>query len=905
MVGTGGGHRLRGAGGRPVDGVAVGRRRGSACPAPPVALVERGGELRRLRAALDRGRQGRGGVVLVYGEAGIGKTSLLRAFAAEVGEQARVLSGACEDLLTPRPLGPFRDMFRDAGLEQPRPGDGPERDRWIDALLAEMGSGMSPAVVVVEDAHWADDATLDIVRYLGRRVEDLPALLVVTYRDELDDQHPLRRIVGGFAGPATVRLALRPLSDPAVTRMAEEAGKDAAGLVRAAGGNPFYVAEALAAAGSEVPATVRDAVIARVRVLPGPAQRALEVLSVIPGETERTLLEAVLGATACVLEPAERTGLVAVRGGRIGFRHELARRAVEDSLLASRRVALNRAVLCALESAGAEPFRLVHHAVGAGDRGAVARLAPVAAAGAAAAEAHHEALAFARLALDHGDLLPAGGAARMHGIAGYALHALNRCRQAAAEAGAAVRRWQELPGSPEELGRALLLSARMQTMLGRPHRARLDAGRALLVLRPLGPGPDLAHAYGTLGNLDAIEADCASAAAWCRLSVAAARRLGRADLEAHALLYLGVARIGLGDVGGLEEMRTALRRADEAGHGEYRCRTASTLATVLIWLGRHREAEPYLAVVENAARDHGLDYHLFHTLAQRSHLDLYFGHWDAAERRLREQLAGTQDPAAVLCLPLALLGRVLARRGDSGGTALTARAWELAVGSRQSHRMALAGGALVEDAWLRGDAAAVRAAADTLLPLAERANLDYLRGEVLRYLRRCGLPAELFAGCPAGFRFGLAGDWRSAAAAWAEAGNPYEEALELAEAADPGTALDALRRLDDLGAAGTAGLVRRVLRRRGIQRVPRGPQRATRQNPAGLTPRQFAVLEVLAEGLTSAEIAERTHRSRRTVDNHVNAILSRLGVPSRRQAVGLAIDRGWLGTPPGPAPDPI
>src|SRR5262249_26214163 len=156
------------------------------------------------------------------------------------------------------------------------------------------------------------------------------------------------------------------------------------------------------------------------------------------GEAECTLLEAVLGSTALALEPAERAGMVAVRGGRIGFRHELARRAVEGSLLASRQLLLNRAVLRALEAAGAEPSRLVHDAVGAADAGAVARLAPVAATEAAATHAHHEALAFARLALEHGDRLPPGVAPQMHGIAGYALYALNRFRRAAAEAGAAV-----------------------------------------------------------------------------------------------------------------------------------------------------------------------------------------------------------------------------------------------------------------------------------------------------------------------------------------------------------------------------------------------------------------------------------------------------------------------------------
>jgi DNA-binding CsgD family transcriptional regulator/tetratricopeptide (TPR) repeat protein len=916
-------------------------------------LVERAGELGELRAALAGCRQRRGGTVLVRGEAGIGKTTLIDAFRAEVAAAGgRVLGGACEDLLTPRPLGPFRDMFRDAGLAAPAAGD---RDRWIDALLAELAgpaqlagttqlaglAGTAPVVVVVEDAHWADDATLDILRYVGRRVDRLPALLVVSYRDALDEQHPLCRVLGGFT--AAVRLALRPLSTAAVERLASLAGRDAQGLASLTGGNPFFVAEALAAPGGAVPATVRDAVAARVRALPAAAQRALELLSVIPGEADAGLLETALAAPASVLEPAERAGLVAVRGGRVGFRHELARRAVEGGLPATRRILLNRQVLSALEPDPAgpgqpadpvEPSRLVHHAVGAADRAAVARLAPLAALEAASSDAHHESLAFSTLALEHAELLPAAVAARMHGLAGYALYALNRFGEAAAQASAAVSRWEALP-QPVELGRALLLSARMQTMLGRPDAARAQASRALRVLEPAGTTPELAHAYGLMGNLDAIEADCAGAVDWCRRAAAAARELGRRDLEAHAVLYLGVARVGLAaadpgprdpgppdpgppdpgppdpgprDPGprgaeppGLAELRRALWLAGAADHGEYRCRAASTLATVLVWLGRHRDALPYLEQAEGTARDHGYDYHLFHTLAQRGHVDLFLGRWEEAEQGLRGLLAGTHDPAAVVVLPMALLGRLLLRRGEEEGRTLSSRAYELACASRQAHRIAVAGGALVEDAWLRDDPSTVDSLAAVLLPLADRANLPYLRGEVLRYRARCGLPADPFRGCPEGFALGLAGDWKGAAAAWEEAGNPYEQALELTGAALECEVFDGLRRLDELGADGAAALVRRRLRQQGVRGVPRGPQRATRSNPAGLTSRQYSVLRLLGEGLSSSQIAARMYVSPRTVDNHVNGILARLGVSSRRVAVAVAADHGWLDPSGSPA----
>ena len=318
------------------------------------------------------------------------------------------------------------------------------------------------------------------------------------------------------------------------------------------------------------------------------------------------------------------------------------------------------------------------------------------------------------------------------------------------------------------------------------------------------------------------------------------------------------------------------------------------MATVLIWQGRHPDALPYLEIAERVARDHRNDYQLFHTVAQRCHVDIYAGRWEAAEGRLRELCSDDQhDPAAVLTVPLALLARLRARREDDDGQALAMRAWELASTSRQVHRMAIAGGARIEDAWLRGDVTGLRTIANVLLPVADRANLSYLRGEILRYLRRAGVAANPSGDCPAGFARGLVGDWKGAAVAWATAGNPYEEALELCEAPDPGTAFTGIRRLDELGAVRTAEVMRRELLRRGMRGAPRGPQPATRQNPAGSRLVNSGCSRCSATA-DESEIAERLCLSRRTVDNHVNAILAQLGVSSRRQAVTVAIERGWL-----------
>src|SRR5215475_6201586 len=367
-----------------------------------MSLVERVAQLDELCAALNQAGQGHGRTVLLSGEAGVGKTSLLRAFTDIAGARARIFEGRCDELQTPRTLGPFRDIARDRGgaLGGANIDD---RDAFIDALVAEMSFAQRPAVVIVEDAHWADHASLDIVRYLARRMADLPALLLVSYRDEdLPDDHPLRRVMGSLAGSAVVRLPLHGLSDESVAGLAFAAGLDPDSVVAAVGGNPFYLSEVLAEPGAAVPASVRDAVLARVLSLPAPCRAALERLAVVPTEVETSLLAALVDDPTA-LEPAERRGMVTLGYHGLRFRHDIARRVIELSMSSSRRAAAHRRALTALVDAGAESSRLVHHALGAGDDRAVARYAFSAATEAAHARSHAEAVAFARLVLDRDD----------------------------------------------------------------------------------------------------------------------------------------------------------------------------------------------------------------------------------------------------------------------------------------------------------------------------------------------------------------------------------------------------------------------------------------------------------------------------------------------------------------------
>ena len=253
-------------------------------------------------------------------------------------------------------------------------------------------------VLVVEDAHWADAATLDLLRYLARRLGAAPVLVVVTYRDdELGPVHPLRLVAGDLATSAVVRrLRLAPLSLGAVAVLAGPDGPDPAALYERTRGNPFFVTEVLAAAEDVIPATVVDAVLARAARLPGAARQVLEAAAVVAPPVEPWLLVEAAGAATAHLDECVAAGMLVAEPGGVGFRHELARLAVEGALAPGRRAGLHGRVLAALMArpgGAVDPARLAHHAEGAGDAAAVLEHAPVAARRAAGLGAHREAAA--------------------------------------------------------------------------------------------------------------------------------------------------------------------------------------------------------------------------------------------------------------------------------------------------------------------------------------------------------------------------------------------------------------------------------------------------------------------------------------------------------------------------------
>ena len=850
-----------------------------------VDLLERQAELRVLESAVELAGEGHGSTVLVLGEAGIGKTTLLRSFFASMSDRVRVLEGSCEDLLTPRPLGPLRDAaLAGAGpwseaLEAPT-----DQTHLLEATAHELEVGPPPTMLVVEDAHWADGATLDVLRHLGRRMHTLPAVLVITFRDDaLASDHPLRSVLGGLAGTGAARLRLTCLSAESVGRLASRKGVDGVELSRITGGNPFFVTEALECPDDLVPPTVVDAVLARVGALSPGAMAALERIAMVPSGMEVDLLRMLVADLGPVAE-AERAGVLHVRGKVVGFRHELARRAVAQSLPASERIELNAEILKALLDRGdGDLFRILHHAVQAGDDDAVVTYGPDAARAAFRLGAFRQAASCCEQLLARGRLLEPTLRARVGEGYSWALSNSNQVHPAAVAAAVAVGQWEEV-GDDARLVRALTTLSRQLWLTEQTAPSRVSAERALVLAREEPGSQQLALAELNLGGLLVLVDREAEGLPHLDVALRLAEGIGSRSLTALAHDYRGSAHLQLGDLDGESELLQSIELARGIGNHEYVMRGYYNLVEGLWRLGRYGEAAAYLDLAEDYARDRDAPVHGYMHEARRHRLAMMHGQWPEAAAGLVAMLDGQGDPGMIGRETIPVLARLRVRQGHADADELLALADEHAMRANVLEWLVPVGLAHIEHAWLSGRPGRSEHYATYLTELLDRPGTEALRGELARYLRRLGREVVPFAECPAGYDAGIRGDWRAAATWWQDAGNPYERALELAESREAEPTLEAFALLDELGAEPALAMVGRRLRALGLGRLPRRAQAGTRANPAGLTDRQLEILRLVGAGLSNVDIAQRLVVSPRTVDHHVSAILQKLGVSNRREA---------------------
>jgi len=863
-------------------------------------LLERDDALAVLTAALDAARSGSGRMVLVSGEAGIGKTSLLRAIREKGGLPFYV--GRCEPLSVPEPLGPVRELAEAAGVgERPELESG-ERRALARVLLSAL-TAPGPVVAAIEDAHWADPATLDVVRILARRVEAVPLALVLTVRDdEVAANPPLARLVGDLATePGVSRVQLAPLSMRAVQALAGAAGADAGEVARVTGGNPFLVVEMLAAP-DRLPASVRDATMARVSRLSSDARGLVDLAAVVGERVPAGLLGALAPGQGPAVEEALARGVLTDDGTTLGFRHELTRRSIESALSTPRRTALHRAVAEALAGrAEADHARIAHHAEAAGLGELAAEHAALAAAAAERVGALYEAGRQFERALRMGN---PDRAQRIDLLIRYARainfsgRDLDQARAAAQEAVGLA----DAAGDPRAGGRARAVLSAALWSLDRLTESRSAAAESVQLLTGTGAREELARAHAALVRIESIAFDPAAAIAHGQDALAAAAEASLEEARIDTLISLGLA---YGHRGG-DQARPLLEQAR---------REASTGGTAIQVIRAHVNSVSVAsdlrdgAWADRVAEEAFARFDEFETTIPRQYLTVVHartlldrGRYDEALARLVE---GRRDWHGGVVLAEAIEAIVQARRGEGDPRArLLAGLAEIGALPPGWRHMFLYS-ALAEVAWIAGDLGQVREDARVGLAAPYARQLVRPAADALLWAARAGEtiePDPLAAPLPEPVALELAGDWRAAIDAWRALEAPYEAALA-ALPADDRTAREAMVSLQRLGAAATARAFAREREARGAASL-RGPRRSTLSNVAGLTRREQDVLRVLARGATNPQIASTLHLSERTVAHHVSAILSKLGASTRTAAVENARAAGLLLAQDGPVDSP-
>ncbi|MBP1886164.1 ATP-binding protein [Sinorhizobium mexicanum] len=879
-------------------------------------LLDREGPLEALLSAVRNAAAGRGSAVLLEGEAGIGKTALLREFAEHVDKGHRVLWGWCEALFTPCPLGPLQDMRElldprvAALLDQTAP---PER--LFPALLNVLQHAGDAIVLIFEDVHWADNATLDLVKYLGRRISLLPVVLVLSLRsDEIGADHPLTHVLGDLPSASVTRIALEPLSPEAVTVLAEQAGRCGADLYRVTEGNPFFITELLASGETEpgrVPDSIRDAVWARLSRLTAGERDVLEVISIVPGSVERWLLRALLGVEAepLVDQCVARGLLQRDNQDALMFRHELARQATLDRLPPSLQRSLHakaEAAISQLPTAHPSALlsRRVHHAAGAEDGARVLELAPRAAAHAARLGAHREAASHLAMALKYVAQATPEQAAQLYEAWAYEAGLALLVYEPVIEAHhRAIEIWREL-GRTDKIGPNLCRLSRLHWRRGEGKPAEDYADQAVREMEKLSPGSELAMAYSTRSQFHMLHYRFDEAIDWGLRAIALADQLGEVETRVHALNNVGTALLFADRPGGRERLEESLALALEHGFHDHAVRAYTNFAECAVASKDFALAERLLAEGIALATKHDLDSAAQYLLGRQAQLRLEQGRFREAET-IAQGVMNLERLAMVMHLPaLTVLGRVRVRLGEAGGLDLLQQALQEGQATGELQRIVPVRMALAEAAWLAED----QNASDEQLTALAAMDLDNFRawdlGELAVWWQRCGMAKPLptsTARIPLRRSCELRGNPLAAAKEWERLGLPYEAALALMQVrgAEVGPALArAVSIFESLEARPAAMLARKQAQCLGIAdqlpKARRGPYGAARRHPLGLTRHEQQVLALMAEGMSNKEAARRLSRSPRTIEHQVSSVLGKFHAANRMEVLLRLRGEPWL-----------
>ncbi|MEO5980041.1 MAG: AAA family ATPase [Chryseolinea sp.] len=854
-------------------------------------LLERDSYVENLQALFERADKGTGHVVFVAGESGIGKSSVVNQFTDCVSGAAATYVGYCDSLFTPRPLGPLFDVAGQIGkgflnlLKTEK-----DRGQIFSAFHHELSVSVLPVVLVIEDIHWADEATIDFIKLLGRRIERLRCLLVLTYRDnEIHALHPVKSVFSDIPPVNFSKIALAPLSRAAVDQLAGMKGLLTGDKIYdLTGGNPFYVAEVLTNSGSGIPERVKDSILSVFYNKDERVQGLWELLSILPLQIESSVIEMIEPDFFDHAEESIRNGVIILRHDNVSFKHELFRDAIEGSMSLYRKRNLHGKVLKALLAthsySGNLPL-LVHHACHANERSMVATLAPQAGDEASTFGSHIEAAKFYNTAIEF-TASSDESIADLYARHAYECYLINQITSAVISQEKALAIWRKKKDVINE-GAALRMLSRHLWFQGRCKEVMQLAFESVRVLEDGTKCRQLALGYSNLCALYMVSDDVNKTIHWGNKAVELADKLGDTEVLVQALCNIGTVLMKYSLPGGVGKINESLSIALKHEFHDHVAAAYTNLACMFVLSKQFKKAEKEFETGLSYCEPRDLNIWKYYMESQRIRLLMDTCRWVEAEVLARSIYDNPVHTAVIRIGAIVGLARLKMRRGEFEEARLLVREGRsIADPTTEAHTMTPAFTAQLELCWLLNEPAPEEEIAEAVKVLFQEKSNSWYYGELAYWKQKCGIesPEDQMVNFVGPYQFEQRGEWRAAAEVWKQLGCKYEQALTLFEG-DELAQRESLSILDALDLQGVVTSLKLKMRNKGVRHIPRGMRDSTRNNPAMLTERQVEVLTLLRNGKQNKEIADKLFISSKTVDHHISAILSKLEVSSRSKAV--------------------
>ena len=601
-------------------------------------LLEREKYLNDLTEYYHQIESGGGHSIFLMGEAGIGKTSLVNHFLKKIESKSLIYTGACDSLFTPRPLGPLFDIaeqFDQDFIDLLRN----EKDRSIifSALIRKLSASTKPVVLLFEDIHWADEATIDLIKFLARRIHQYKCLFLLTYRDnEIPSGHPLATIFGELTPDNFSKILIDRFSKATVDQLAVQKGYASGDRLYAlTGGNPFYVTEILASYSPGIPERVKDSVLTVFHARSDATRAIWEFLSILPtSRIELNIAKRIESDFAHAIDACIASGVIVSKPGHLSFKHELFRLAIEESLPSIKRSKLHKRMLDIIMEVSTETHNLahlVHHARYADEKELVVKFAPQAARQAAAVGAHIQASKLYATAIDYTHKQDPN-LVELYERHAYECYLTNEIATAIVSLQKALDIWRERKVSLKE-GDTLRFLSKLWYFEGDHSKAIDLALQSIDVLENGFPTRERALAYSNLSQLTMLSGDRESALLWGNKAIDLATRMEDHEIVSHALNNVGyiLFKTPSSQDQGEQNLSYSLSIALRYGFHEHAARAYANLFSALVSIRQYERAMTIFEAGVRYCEERDLSSWKYSILSYRARLLLETGHWNEAE----------------------------------------------------------------------------------------------------------------------------------------------------------------------------------------------------------------------------------------------------------------------------------